>query len=460
VPNSNVCNGTGTTLTLSAAQGTIAWQKATVTNGVLGTFTSITGGNGMTLSTGNLTNTTAYRVLVSSGACSVSSTQPLILTVSPVPLIKSIVGAGAICNGNAKTLYLAAGSIGSIQWQSSSTSATATDFTNINGATSSVSYTDSPTNTKWYRAVASSGSCTPSISAAVAITVNQPTSVGTLSTLNSSICTGSVSTINLSSASGTITWQKAAVSNGLIGTYSNVSGNNGFSLNTGNLTTSTAYKVIVSSGVCSTSATQPIIISVSPAAKVTAINGSNTITSPACVGDTQTLSLAAGYAGTVEWLSSNTLTGTYTVIPGATSSTYNYVPTVTSVKYFKVRMTSSPCSLTQTSAVGVPVYAKICPNSTVQTTKAIDEDVTVEAVFNVNTYPNPFNSFFKLDLETSNSELVNYSLYDMTGRSIEMNLTQPSQIKTLEIGKNIPSGIYNLNISQGTEMKTLRVIKM
>jgi hypothetical protein len=419
----------------------------------------VIGNTSSSLNTGNLTSTTAYKVIVSSGACNSSTSQPITITVNPLSVAKTISGAGTICNGNSKTLTLVAGSVGSIQWQSSNTSANATDFSNIPGATNPSSITVNPTANTWYRVVATSGACSSATSPAIAVTVNQPTSVGTLSALNSSVCTATGTTLTLSAANGTIAWQKAIITNGVTGAFSTVTGNTGTTLITGNLTTSTAYKVIVSNGVCSTSATQPVVISVSPLAKVTAINGSNTITSPACVGATQTLSLAAGYAGTIEWLSSSTLSGTYTVIPGATSPTYNYVPTATSVKFFKVRMTSSPCSLIQTSSVGVPVYAKICPISSTQTTKTVDEELSVNTSFKVNTYPNPFNSFFKLDFETSNSELVNYSLYDMTGRSIEMNLIEPSQIKTLEIGKNLPSGIYNLIISQGTEMKTLRVIK-
>ena len=453
--NATLCKGTGTTITLSDAIGTIAWQKATVTNGVTGSFTTVAGNTSTTLATGNLTTSTAYRVIVSSGACSTSTTQTTIITVSPLSVAKTISGAGAICSGTSKTLTLVAGSVGAIQWQSSTTSATATDFANIDGATNPVSLTVSPNVTTWYRIVASSGACSSATSAAVAVTVSQPTAVGTLSALYSTVCTGTPTTMTLSSAVGTIAWQKATVTNGVTGTFTTVAGNTA-TLTTGNLTAKTAYKVIVSSGVCATSSSLPIVITVNPAAKATAITGFNTVTTPVCVGASQTLTLSAGYVGTIEWLIANTLNGTYTVIPGATGSTYDYFPSSTAVKYFKVRLTSSPCSTTKTSSVGVAVYAKNCVIAVPTASKVELADNTI---LDVKAYPNPFVNSFRLDLKTSNTELIKISLYDMTGRLIEVNEVEPSTVDTLEIGNTFPTGVYNLILTQGENTKVIRVIK-
>ena len=453
--NATLCKGTGTTITLSDAIGTIAWQKATVTNGLTGSFTTVAGNTSTSLATGNLTTSTAYRVIVSSGACSTSTSQTTIITVSPLSVAKTISGAGAICRGTSKTLTLVAGSVGAIQWQSSTTSATATDFANIDGATNPVSLAVSPNVTSWYRIVASSGACSSATSAAVAVKVSQPTAVGTLSALYSTVCTGTPTTITLSSAVGTIAWQKATVTNGVTGTFTTVTGNT-TTLTTGNLTAKTAYKVIVSNGVCATSSSLPIVITVNPAAKATAITGFNTVTTPVCVGASQTLTLSAGYVGTIEWLIANTLNGTYTVIPGATGSTYDYFPSSTAVKYFKVRLTSSPCSTTQTSAVGVKVYAKNCAIVAPTTSKVELADNTL---LDVKAYPNPFVNSFRLDLKTSNTELIKISLYDMTGRLIEVNEVEPSTVNTLEIGNTFPTGVYNLILTQGENTKVIRVIK-
>jgi hypothetical protein len=51
----------------------------------------------------------------------------------------------------------------------------------------------------------------------------------------------------------------------------------------------------------------------------------------------------------------------------------------------------------------------------------------------------------------------NIQVYDMTGRFIEQRQVQQSE--NIEIGNNYPSGIYSIIVSQGEQIKTLRVIK-
>jgi hypothetical protein len=45
----------------------------------------------------------------------------------------------------------------------------------------------------------------------------------------------------------------------------------------------------------------------------------------------------------------------------------------------------------------------------------------------------------------------------MTGRFIEQRQVQQSE--NIEIGNNYPSGIYSIIVTQGEQVKTLRVIK-
>ena len=47
----------------------------------------------------------------------------------------------------------------------------------------------------------------------------------------------------------------------------------------------------------------------------------------------------------------------------------------------------------------------------------------------------------------------------MLGKLIETSFVKTSDIDTFEIGNNYPSGIYNVIVTQGTEVKTQRVIK-
>ena len=460
--DTTLCTASGTTLSLTSATGTISWQKATVTNGVTGTFAAVAGNVTTTLLTGNLTASTAYKVVTSNGTtCAAASSNTITITVNPVSVVKTISGGGAICYGTNKVLTLATGSIGTIQWQSSTTSATATDFADITGANDPATLTVSPSVTTWYRVVATSGICSPKTSAAVAVTVSQPTSVGILSALDTTLCAASGTTLNLTSAIGTIAWQKAAVTNGVIGTFAAVAGNITTTLATGNLTATTAYKVVVSSGgACSASISDPIIINVSPAPKsaaVTGHSGATSLATPVCSG-ARTLTLASTSIGSIQWQYYNAGTTTTTVtntsavswtdIVGATTASFNATSSTIGNVWFRVKLTSSPCT-TIVYSTPVNIWFKTC------VTKI--DDTPIE--FKATAYPNPFSENFKLDVKTSSEEALQIKVYDMLGKLVENRILETTEVEGFEVGSNYSSGVYNLIISQGDTVKTLRLIK-
>jgi hypothetical protein len=74
-------------------------------------------------------------------------------------------------------------------------------------------------------------------------------------------------------------------------------------------------------------------------------------------------------------------------------------------------------------------------------------------------YPSPFTTTFKLNFISSNTATIAVAVYDMTGRQIENRNLTSSEINNLELGNNYPSGVYNVIVTQGAEIKTLRVIK-
>ena len=465
---STVCTASGTTLNLTSNTGTIAWQKATVVNGVTGTFAAVAGNTTTTLATGNLTATTAYKVVVSSGACSTSTSNVVTVTVSPKSVVKTISGAGAICNGGNKVLTLATGSIGSIQWQSNVSSnatapaATDANWANIDGATNPSTYIASPVTTTWYRVVATSGACSSIASAAVAVTVSQPTAVGELSALASSVCTASGTTLNLSNATGTIAWQKATVTSGVTGAFAAVAGNTTTTLATGNLTATTAYRVVVSSGACSTSTSNIVTVTVSAAAKATAVSGNagaTTFATAVCSG-TKTLTLATGYVGAIQWqyynagssataVTNTTVAATWTDIDGATGTTLSAVSSAAGNVWFRVKFTSGPCA-TLAYSTPVNVWIKACGSSV-----RIEDAIEFKAI----AYPNPFAENFKLDIKTSSEEALQIKVYDMLGNLVENRVLETTEVEGLEVGANYASGVYNVIVSQGDVVKTLRVIK-
>ena len=74
-------------------------------------------------------------------------------------------------------------------------------------------------------------------------------------------------------------------------------------------------------------------------------------------------------------------------------------------------------------------------------------------------YPNPFSENFNLDLTTSSVEKVGVAIYDMTGKLIEQREVNAEEVSGLQVGDRFASGVYNVIVTQGNEVKTLRVIK-
>jgi hypothetical protein len=88
-----------------------------------------------------------------------------------------------------------------------------------------------------------------------------------------------------------------------------------------------------------------------------------------------------------------------------------------------------------------------------------DETITVDQDFKVIALPNPFTSNFGLDMKSFNESNVNIQIYDMIGKLLESRDVQYNDVYNQSIGERYPSGVYNVIVSQGENVKTLRVIK-
>jgi Putative metal-binding motif len=80
-------------------------------------------------------------------------------------------------------------------------------------------------------------------------------------------------------------------------------------------------------------------------------------------------------------------------------------------------------------------------------------------VFEVTASPNPFDNSFGMFLNATNTEDVSIRVCDMIGKLIEQRLVKATEVVSQEVGNNYPSGVYNVIVSQGTSVKTLRMIK-
>jgi len=106
------------------------------------------------------------------------------------------------------------------------------------------------------------------------------------------------------------------------------------------------------------------------------------------------------------------------------------------------------------------VYQNFGPTCSISTAAAITRQAAeAVSVFDAKAYPNPFASTFRLDMNTSDEANVEIKVYDMLGRQIDAKELNVSDAMSQELGDQYPSGVYNIVVTQGNEVKTLRVIK-
>ena len=108
-------------------------------------------------------------------------------------------------------------------------------------------------------------------------------------------------------------------------------------------------------------------------------------------------------------------------------------------------------------------YGKSCsiitPGSErpIQEVNGLNQNATIE--FKAIAYPNPFVNSFSVDLQTAKNEKVNVTIYDITGRLLEVNELNLADTSKFLFGGHYPSGVYNVIVTQGDLKKTVRVVK-
>ena len=83
--------------------------------------------------------------------------------------------------------------------------------------------------------------------------------------------------------------------------------------------------------------------------------------------------------------------------------------------------------------------------------------VAAPASFGVNVYPNPSNGQFNVQLSGATSEVVNVRILDAQGRYVKAVRSAGNGVITL--GSDLKAGAYLLEVRQGNNVKTTRVLK-
>lgn len=254
--NDMLCAGSSTTLILNASVGEIVqWEKSLTgdfeSDGVVIEHTS------EQYTTETLTATTYYRVLLQSGAC-LSQYSDVVEIVVDQPSVGGRTAAtkNELCNGGTTELSLV-DYYGAIQWQVASNTTgvepVANDFEPVPGATlaaytSSTLAAISDTTYYFYRAVVTSGSCSPETSDVTQITVYTPSLGGDLNPITQTILSGNTANFELTNHIGKVLyWESSTNSFATEGTQIE---HTSAAYTTGNLTVDTYYRAAVQNGEC------------------------------------------------------------------------------------------------------------------------------------------------------------------------------------------------------------------
>ncbi len=315
VTNGNGCSDTATTTvnplsppvaSVSGNNTICAGQPTTLTASGGASYSWNTGATASSISVSPTSNTT-YSVIVSSGSC--SDTTSIAVTVNPSPNANINTASTSICSGQSATLTASGG--GTYSWST--------------GVTTNPIIV-SPTTNSSYSVVVSNGSCTSFSS--VSLTVNSPVTAG-INATSTTICSGKNVTIT-ASGGGNYSWNTGVSTNPIIVAPS----------------AGTTYSVIVSNGSCADTASVNISVNTSPTASVSAT--SNSI----CTGQSATLSASGG--------------GNYSWSTGTTANPITVAPTINS-SYTVMVISANGCTATATSAVLVTPTpsATVSANSTI-----------------------------------------------------------------------------------------------
>ncbi|WP_205501493.1 gliding motility-associated C-terminal domain-containing protein [Rufibacter psychrotolerans] len=308
----------------------------------------------------NLAQTTWFRRRVEGSACPADLSNLVKVTVT-VPVTNNVISAPqTICSNTApqrltgSTPASGPGAVFTYQWESSTTSATATDFTAIPGADAMDYAPGALTRTTWFRRVVSTGGCT-STSAAVQITVDPLPASPTVA--NQTICENNSAILAVTGAgAGSYQWFDAETGGTLLG--------QGTSFITPVLTADATYYVQITDAKGCVSPRTAVVVTVNQNI------GNNIVSSDQalCVGSSPSLLTGTEPTGgngnyTYLWESS-TAGPTSGFAPAAGNNTGStYLPTnITTVTWFRRRVTAGPCLPSVSAAVRISISPVITNN--------------------------------------------------------------------------------------------------
>lgn len=279
------------TLTLTGSVGNITgWESSTDGGLSWSAIVNTTATNNYT----NLTDTTWFRVIVSSGLCGNDTSSVAVVNVNPLTVAGMVSMSDTVCSGmNNGTIYLTGYTGTILGWEQSVDGGF--NWTAVLNTTDSLTY-NNLTVTTMYHVNVQSGICNADTSISATITVNPFSDAGTITGAVAG-CEGNNSgTLTVGGYTGTIVDWESSVDGGATWTsLANITSTQTYL----NLPDTAWFRVIVQSGVCSADTSAPVSVIVYP--KPVAMFSADT----ACYGNatsfTNTSTIGSGFIQFSQW---------------------------------------------------------------------------------------------------------------------------------------------------------------
>ena len=367
-----ICNNTSPaaftqTTAPTGGNGTYSyqWQEQP---GCIGVWSDIAGATASTYDVpGNITQTTCYRRKVVSGAsCGTVYTNTITVTVYGNLTSGSIAADQTICyNTTAATFTNTISPTGgtglyAYQWQIQP--GCSGPWTDIAGATSDVYTQNTPfILTTCFRRKVTSGSCGTVFSNVITVTVFADFTPGAVAT-DQTICYNTspaafTQTIAPTGGNNTYAYQWQSQP-GCTGIWSNIAGAIASTYDVpGNITQTTCYKRLVTSGTCGTLSTNIITVTVYPDLAPGTVGYNQSICYDSIADPFLNIAVATGGSGVYnyQWQIQPGCSGGWSNIIGATSTTYAHPTSLIQSTCFR-RVVTNVCGILNSNTITVTVF--------------------------------------------------------------------------------------------------------
>jgi gliding motility-associated-like protein len=292
-----------------------------------------------------VTQTRLYRVVVQSGVCSSATSNVITVTVYPQTVAGSVSGPTTVCGGaNSGNLTLTGNTGNVLGWVYSINSGAT--WTPISNTTTTLPFSNI-TQTTWYKAIVQSGTCNIDSTVTKIITVDPAPNGGVLSGGGAFCGTAASGTLTLAGYVSTIlNWEYSINGGSTWLPIANTSNTQNYSA----LTQTTLYRVNIASGVCPSTTSNIVTVSVTPATSAGTLLNDTTICP--VIGDV-TLTLINNIGSVLFWQANNG--GGWINIPNTTTS--QVVTGISQNTQLRCVVQNGSCSVDTSNIVLVSVYS-------------------------------------------------------------------------------------------------------